>query len=72
MDTSRVLEPSVLARSVVRLGEAAAWEAVFERLESGGPIVLGVFGASVAQVRHTAHSLTPSARKTEREGARGV
>ena len=45
-----VLTDDVLARSVVHAGSAAAWAPVFARLDAGEPLVLGVFGASVAQV----------------------
>ena len=43
------LDDAALARSVISTGRAEAWAPLFERLESGQPIVLGVFGASVAQ-----------------------
>ena len=46
-----VLDASVLARSIVHAGSASAWAPVFERLDAGEQIVLGVFGASVAQVK---------------------
>ena len=45
------LDTQTLARSVVSPGTAAAWKPVFDRLDSGENIVVGVFGASVAQVR---------------------
>ena len=44
-----MLDASVLARSIVQAGSAAAWEPVFDRLDAGDPITIGVFGASVAQ-----------------------
>ena len=45
------LDAQTLARSVVNPGTAAAWKPVFDRLDAGENIVVGVFGASVAQVR---------------------
>ena len=45
-----VLDAATLARSIVTPGSAAAWAPVFSRLDAGEPIVVGVFGASVAQV----------------------
>ena len=44
-----MLDSTTLARSVVQLGAAEAWEPVFQRLEAKAPLIVGVFGASVAQ-----------------------
>lgn len=44
------LDAQTLARSVVSPGTATAWKPVFDRLDAGENIVVGVFGASVAQV----------------------
>ena len=46
-----VLDAATLARSIVTPGSAEAWAPVFSRLDAGEPIVVGVFGASVAQVQ---------------------
>ena len=43
------LDAATLARSVVHAGTATAWAPVFARLDAGEPLVLGIFGASVAQ-----------------------
>ena len=45
------LDTATLQRSIVLPGTADAWQPVFDRLDAGENIVLGVFGASVAQVR---------------------
>lgn len=50
------LSDAVLTRSIVLPGSSEAWAPVFDRLTAGKPIVLGVFGASVAQV-HRATAL---------------
>ena len=47
--TGAGLDGAALARSVVHAGAREAWSPVFERLDAGLPLVLGVFGASVAQ-----------------------
>jgi len=44
-----MLDPQALARSIVHAGSMEAWAPVFARLDAGEPLVLGVFGASVAQ-----------------------
>ena len=43
------LDADTLARSIVHAGSADAWTPLFARLDAREPIVLGVFGASVAQ-----------------------
>jgi hypothetical protein len=43
------LDHASLDRSVVVAGDVSTWAPLFERLEAKLPIVLGVFGASVAQ-----------------------
>ena len=43
------LDPETLARSIVHAGSPEAWAPLFKRLSAGENIVLGVFGASVAQ-----------------------
>eukprot|EP00966_Prymnesium_polylepis_P035987 834851-Prymnesium_polylepis.1 len=43
------MDAAALERSVLSLGSSVTWSPLFERLDAGKPIVLGVFGASVAQ-----------------------
>jgi hypothetical protein len=43
------LDADTLGRSIVHAGSADAWTPLFARLDAREPIVLGVFGASVAQ-----------------------
>ena len=46
-----LLDSTTLARAIVTPGSAEAWAPVFSRLDNGEPLVVGVFGASVAQVQ---------------------
>ena len=48
-NADNMLAADVLQRSIINPGTAEAWEPVFARLDAGEPLVLGVFGASVAQ-----------------------
>jgi hypothetical protein len=46
-----VLDAATLERSIVHAGSSASWAPVLDRLNAREPLILGVFGASVAQVR---------------------
>ena len=43
------LSEDTLNRSLPALGAASGWRLLFERLDAGRPMTLGIFGASVAQ-----------------------